>query len=108
MEEFADIRYESSEQHVDQHKEITTARTSRDHIDAQKMLNYLELRNPFESHENIVSMETGEEGDAAVNVEMAKDIGQKVIDSMIGKPILSFSFSRKRMATTMKPRTSIE
>ena len=36
MEEFADIRYESSEQHVDQHKEITTARTSRDHIDAQK------------------------------------------------------------------------
>ena len=58
----------------------------------KKMLNYLELRNPFESHENIVSMETGEEGDAAVNVEMAKDIGQKVIDSMIGKPILSISF----------------
>ena len=39
---------------------------------------------------------------------MAKDIGQKVIDSVVGKPILSIFFSRKCQATTMKPRTSIE
>ena len=108
MEEFAEVRYESSVQYEDHHKEISNTRTSRDHIDALKMLNYLELRNPFESHENIVSIETGEEGDESVNVDMAKDIGKKVIDSMVGKPILNISFSRKSMAKTMKQRTSID
>ena len=39
---------------------------------------------------------------------MSKDIGQKVIDSMVGKPILTISFSKKNMATTMKPWTSID
>ena len=39
---------------------------------------------------------------------MSKVIGQKVIDSMFGKPIMNISFSKKNMATTMKPRTSVD
>ena len=39
-----------------------------------------------------ISIEGGEDEDASVKVEMAEDIGQKVIDSMIGKLILRISF----------------
>ena len=42
MEEFSGVRYESSEQHVDQHKESSQARKSRDYKDAIKMIKYLE------------------------------------------------------------------
>ena len=92
MEEFAGVRYESSEQHVDQHKECSKTRYLRDYQDAMKMLQYLEFRNPFEGHADIVCIDTGEEGDASVNVHLSKDIGQKVIDSMVGKSILNISF----------------
>ena len=70
MEEFAGVRYECSEQHVDQHKECSKTRSSRDYNDAMKMLQYLDFRNPFEGRSNIVCIETGEEGDASVNVHV--------------------------------------
>ena len=108
MEEFSGVRYEGGEQHIDQHKEISKARLSRDYNDAMKMMKYLEHRNPFEGHKNLVSIETGEEGDEAVNVQLSKEIGQKMVDAMADQPILSISFTRKGMATTMKPRASIE
>ena len=56
-------------------------------IFAVKLLQYLKFRNPFEGHSTIVCIDIGEEGDASVNVNMCKYIGEKVIDSMGGKPI---------------------
>ena len=42
-----------------------------------------------------------------VNVQYLKSIGLKIVDSMVGKPIFSYSFSKKDMAITMKPRSNI-
>ena len=104
MEEFTGVRYESSEQHVAQHKECSPTRSLRDYKD---VLQCLIFRNPFEGHQNIVCIETGEEGDNSVNVHNSKAIGLKVIDNMVGQSVLNYSFSKKDMSVTMKPRSSV-
>ena len=55
-----------------------------------------------------MSIETGEEGNEAVNVHLSKEIGQKMVDAMVGQPILTISFSKKGMTITMKPRAIVE
>ena len=107
MEDFTGIRYQSSEQHIAHHKESSASRIARDYIDAMKMIRYLEVRNPFEGHKNVICIDTGEEGDEKVNVQNSKNIGMKIVDAMVGKPILNYSFSKKDMAITMKPRASL-
>ena len=107
MEKFTGVHYQSSEQHIDQNKESSRSRISRDHEDAMKMLRYLNARNPFEGHKNVICIETGEEGDEKVNVHNAKSIGSKIIKTMKGQHILTYSFSKKEIATTMKSRNNI-
>ena len=80
MEEFSGVRYESSEQNVDQHKESSQARKSRDYNDAMKMIKYLEHRNSFEGHPNLVSIETDEEGDEAITLDCQITVGGRLIN----------------------------
>ncbi|KAL8593344.1 hypothetical protein ACOMHN_064020 [Nucella lapillus] len=66
----------------EQHKDASAARQSRDHKDTQALLHFFYRRNPFLGDGKLRSLATGQEADESVNVDMAKQIGQNILDSM--------------------------
>ena len=107
MQNLTGVRYDSLEQHNDEHKECSYTRSLRDYTDALKILQYLEVRDPFEGHYDVLCIETGEIGDEKVNVFNSGEIGSAIIKKMVGQPMLTYSFTRKDMAATMKPRSTV-
>ena len=88
MQNFTGVQFKRSEQHKDRNKECSATRYPRDYNDALKILRYLEARNPFEGHPDLVSIETGEVGDDNVNVHKAKAIGDGIITSIVNPDVL--------------------
>ena len=107
MQNLTGVRYDSSEQHNDEHKECSYTRSLRDYTDALKILQYLKVRDPFEGHHDVLCIETGEIGDEKVNVFNSGEIGSTIIKKMVGEPMLTYSFTRKDMAVTMRPRSTV-
>ena len=83
------IRYESS----DQHKETTNARHVKDYKDIVTITRYISDYNPFISSSDLINIENGEDADSSVNV--AREIGTKIIDNMVGTPVLDYCFKKK-------------
>ena len=84
------------------------SRVKKDHVDAAILHEYLDERNPFDFSQNLANNHTGEVADKAVNVYNAKEVGEKIIQSMVGQDVFSYSFTRKDMVTTMKSKSSVE
>ena len=102
MQLFANVTYETS----DQHKEAFNSRVIRDHSDSM-ILNFLLERNPFESRDELISLMTGEVASASVNVYKAWELGESIIQGMFGASVFDYSFSRKDMPKTMKTNNSV-
>ena len=67
----------------------------------------MKVRDPFEGHHDVLCIETGEIGDEKVNVFNSVEIGSTIIKKMVGEPMLTYSFTRKDMAVTMRPRSTV-
>ena len=104
MQNLTGVTYETSEQH----KECRDSRVKKDHEDAAILHEYLNDRNPFHFSQNLANIHTGEVAADNVDVYNAKDVGEKIIHSMVGQYVFSYSFTRKDMVTTMKSKSSIE
>ncbi|KAL8580054.1 hypothetical protein ACOMHN_065103 [Nucella lapillus] len=90
-----------------QHKDASAARQSRDHKDTQALLHFFYRRNPFLGDGKLISLAMGQEADESVNVDMAKQIGQNILDSMTGSIVSDVKFNKSNQAVTLATKTTI-
>lgn len=83
MQEFTTVNYTTPKQHkipeekVEQHKEMSRARQKKDMADTRELINFLEPRDPFQVSHTLQNIVTGVTAEASVNVDCAKDVGEK-------------------------------
>jgi len=103
MQELSNRCFSTSEQH----KELASARVKRDNKDAKSIFNYLCENNPFERTQDLRSIASGLTGDHTVNVHNAKQVGEKILDSIFGKNVFQSSFSRKDTVLQLGQRNHV-
>ena len=91
----------------EQNKDICKARMQRDLKDTVTVLTSLAERSPFAEDPSLRNIMTGVNADSNVNVDAAAEVGTKVLESMTGKPVCSYSFSRCAQAITMASKSSL-
>ena len=92
MQQLTGVQYNTSEQH----KDLTTARQGIYIADSCELLECLESRNPFSDNCSLRSIATGTNAGISVNVDTAKDVGEKILTSMSQQKVLQHSFKKKR------------
>ena len=75
--------------------------------DTLKILAALKEWNPFSQDPTLHSIVNDITADDKVNIHKAKDVGQVIIDSMVGKRVYKLSFEWKRQAIALASRTSV-
>ena len=103
MQEFTGHRIETSFQH----KESREARVARDVNDRNNFEDFLRERNPFTEEASLRNIETGAVAGSKVDADDARAIGQKIIDDMEGKNVVTFTFKRAHQATTMGSKCNV-
>ena len=104
MQTVTNIDYQTSDQHV----ESRPARKERDQKDKLIFYYFLQERNPFAEDATLRNIETGMSADIRVNVNSAEEVGNKVLDSIIGKNVLEYSFKKCNQAVTLGSKSSIK
>ncbi len=88
MQELTGVNSDSSEQY----KDCSQSRIKRDTEDTYKILSTLSTLNPFGPDPSLRGLVNGVIASESVNVDNAKLVGQRILDSMIGKTITDISF----------------
>ena len=60
--------------------------------DTRTLLRALAERNPFATHTDLINTMTGVHAESSVNV--AREVGQSILNSMTGKPASEYSFTK--------------
>lgn len=99
MQELTDKNFNTSEQHnvEGRHKDTTKAMMERDYMDTLKLIEYLSSRNPFGGDLSLHSIATGMVCEENVNCDSAREVGTKIITSLIGQNAHEFSFEKKKL-----------
>lgn len=98
MEEFCNVSYAASEQHVDARE----SRITRDVEDVKKISSFFEIHNPFPDTKHIMSIYSGIIGGNSINCHNAYDIGKKAAESIIGNDFGSVKIQRKKKVVSLK------
>ena len=101
MQSLSGVDFNSGEQN----KDICKARMQRDLKDTVTVLTSLAERSPFAEDPSLRNIMTGVNADSNVNVDAAAEVGTKVLESMTGKSVCSYSFSRCAQAITMASKS---
>ena len=104
VQELTGINYNSGEQN----KDITNARKERDKKDTLRILSALENHNPFSADPHLRNIINGVHGDSSVNVDKAKEVGDKVLSSLIGESPLEYTLKKSGHAVTLATKSSIK
>ena len=104
MQELTSVSYQTS----DQHKEIYVARQKKDMTDTNELLSFLTTRSPFHESPALRSIVTGVTCDASVNVECAREVGNKILKSMVGNIVQEYSFKKKEQAVTLSTSSAVK
>ena len=97
MQEFTEDTFSSSEQH----KDTSEARISRDMKDKKSPLSFFEARDPFSDDCSLRNIAAGVTAVDAVNTDVAKEVGQKILEKMTGQYCKDFVFKRASQAITL-------
>ena len=81
MQSLTGVRYPTSKQHKD--------------TDTNELITYFSQRNPFSSNPSLRSITTGVVASEDVNAEKAKEVGEPILGSMIGKSVHDLHSERK-------------
>ena len=103
MQSLSGVDFNSGEQN----KDICKARMQRDLKDTVTVLTSLAERSPIAEDPSLRNIMTGVNADSNVNVDAAAEVGTKVLESMTGKSVCSYSFSRCAQAITMASKSSL-
>ena len=104
MQEFTNLSYSTSEQH----KELTSARMSRDLLDLQKISSKLIGCSPFSPEPSLRNIVNGVVAHELVNVHEYEEVARAIMHNMIGKPVFTFSFRRKDKAITLGETSAVK
>ena len=103
MQELTMVTYETSAQH----KDLSLARQVKDTADTLKILRFLESQSPFDEHDSLQNLITGETAHSSVNVDRAKEIGIAILKDMAGKRPTEYTFRKKAQSVTMNSKSSV-
>src|SRR6218665_2890499 len=103
MSEFTNLSYSTSEQH----KELTSARMSRDLLDLQKISSKLIGCSPFSPEPSLRNIVNGVVAHELVSVHEFKEVARAIMHNMIGKPVFTFTFRRKEKAITLGETSAV-
>ena len=103
MQSLSGVDFNSGEQN----KDICKARMQCDLKDTVTVLTSLAERSPLAEDPNLRNIMTGVNADSNVNVDAAAEVGTKILESMTGKSVCSYSFSRCAQAITMASKSSL-
>ena len=82
--------YEAS----DQHKDLSKARQTSDVSDTLALVTYLKEKDPFTDNPSLHNIANGMTAQHGVNIEKSREIGCKILESMVGKPVEEFTLSQ--------------
>ena len=91
----------------DQHKDKTKGRQEPDYEGTNELVTYQSQRNPFSADPSLRSITTGVVAGEDVNVDKAKEVGEKVFCSMLGKNTHDHSFRRKDQVQTLPSNSAV-
>eukprot|EP00795_Rhopilema_esculentum_P011181 gene11182-biopygen2781 len=97
MQEFTEVTFSSSEQH----KDTSEARISRDLKDTNSLLSFFQVRDPFSDDCSVCNIATGVTAIDTVNADVAKEVGNKILEKMTGQYCKDFLFKRANQAITL-------
>ncbi|KAK3748685.1 hypothetical protein QZH41_018981, partial [Actinostola sp. cb2023] len=104
MQELTGVQYNSSEQN----KDMTKSRQKRDIDDAIVILKMLvDGKTPFAPDPVLKNIMTGVNAEESVDVDEARAKGKKILSSMAGESVATYSFKRKEQSVTLAARSSI-
>ena len=72
-----------------------------------ELVTYLSQRNPFSADPSLRSITTGVVAGEDVNADKAKEVGEKVLCSMLGKTIHDHSFQKKDQVQTLASQSAV-
>ena len=75
--------------------------------DTHTLLLTMSERNPFAESTSLRNIMTGANATGDVDVCRAKEIGQKIMDSMTGIPVAHYTFKRSDQVTTLQSKSSV-
>ena len=104
MQKFSGVSYETS----DQHKDVSAAIQARDVSDTVDLIDYLNERDPFVQNGSLFNIANGMTAQERVNVEKAREIGVKMVESMAGKSTDEFTFRKANQAVTLGSRSTVK
>lgn len=98
IENFCDIHYETSEQHVD----MRSSRIDRDRRDSIKLREWLSQHPPFSDTDTIRSLSSGIVGGTDVNCHLAQEVGMEMVTKMVTYGnFKNVTFKRKHKVVTL-------
>ena len=103
MQELSGAKYSTNEQN----KETGKSRQRRDMKDTHTLLLTMSERNLFAESTSLSNIMTGVNANGDVDVCHAKEIGQKIMDSMTGIPVAQYTFKRSDQVTTLQSKYSV-
>lgn len=103
MQKLTSVAYRTSEQH----KDLSLARKKRDADDVQKLVTFIEDKSPFRSDQDMINIVNGTVATDNVNVEKSEQIGGKILEEMVGKQVLKYTFRKQAHAVTMDSKSKI-
>ena len=104
MKLFSAVSYEAS----DQHNNVSAAKQARDVSDTVDLIDYLNARDPFVQNDSLSNIANGLTVQERVNVEKAREIGVKIVESMAGKLTDEFIFRKANQAVTLGSRSTVK
>ena len=102
MQELTGVKYSTGEQN----KEMGKTRQNCDMQDTQRLQLALVDRSPFKNHGAFRNIMTGVNAGISVDVDNAKAIGDKIMNSMTNQSVIHYTFKRKDQATTLLKASS--
>ena len=118
MQNLTSVNFVTSEQHDemaevkldknDKHKDLSKARQKKDMADTSDLLNFLTPRDPFQKNPALYDIVTGMTADDTVNVDTAREVGEKILDSMNGKRVAEYTFRKKDQAITLSDSSAVK
>ena len=104
MQKFRGVSHETS----DQQKYVSAARQARDVSDTVDLIDYLNERDPFVQNDSLFNIANGMTAQERVNVEKAREIGVKIVESMVGKSTDEFTFRKANQAVMLGSRSTVK
>ena len=89
-------------------KDVLEARQARDVSDTVDLIDYLNERDPFLHNDSLFNIANGITAQERVNVEKAREIGVKIVESMAGKSTDEFTFRKANKAVTLGSRSTVK